>query len=206
MELSCCLISSLIKGIVTPSIIMFSNVPCSFTPLVIFMKKLYVSHHKSLISARKEPTVHIKRVLSTTGQAIWLLWLLTMLFVSESISRLGFMWNVGSWNWRQLISTIRKQWSFLAIEAIYICPWWLLRSRWLQMVPFTFFLHTIFCHYHSAGDVTLLSMSYKVALPEALSDGLFCETMCCRSMTYWNENWKRKHLSLYIVLPWGPKI
>lgn len=197
VELSCCLISSLIKGTITPSIIMFSNVPCAFTPLVIFMKKnsMFLIT-RALFQQGKSPLSISKGYYQP----------LVKPFVSESISRLGFMWNVGSLNWRQLISTIRKQWSFLAIEAIYICSWWLLRSKWLQMVPFIFFLHTIFCHYHSAGDVILLSMSYKVALPEALSDGLFCETMCCRSMTYWNENWKRKHLSLYIVLPWGPKI
>lgn len=116
------LISSLIKGIVTPSIVMFSNVPGAFTPLVIFMKKLYVSHRKSRVSARKESTVHIKWVLSSTGQVTWLLWSLTMLFVSENVSSLGFMWNMSSWNWRQLIATIWKQWSFIAKKAIYIFP------------------------------------------------------------------------------------
>lgn len=159
-------------------------------------KKLYVSHHKSLVSARKELTVHIKRVLSTTGQAICIREYQPVGIYVEC----GFLKLEAADIYNQKTMIIPSHRSYLYMFLV--AP----EKQMASNGSFHFFLHTIFCHYHSAGDVTLLSMSYKVALPEALSDSLFCKTMHCRSITYWNENWKRKHLSLYIVLPWGPKI
>lgn len=116
-ELLCYLTPCLIKGIVIPSIlIMFSSVPCvhlwprGWSSL---WMKLDFSHHKKLVWARKEPAVHIKLTLSPTGQATWLLWSLSMLFVSENVNRLGFMWYVGAWNWGEAdIYNQKKNYNF----------------------------------------------------------------------------------------------